>query len=137
MRRNALFTQRARELRRNENGFKFRRQHALGRYIADFICVKARLAADACEAKAIGEATASTTATGPMKSATTRRLPNSETLDTGQYLPFRDAANGRERRPAQSCRYRENYGSLRRSPAPGFRSFGRRHPDLQQEQPAG
>jgi 5-methyltetrahydrofolate--homocysteine methyltransferase len=59
MRRNALFTQRARELRRNENaaerrmwsilrakrmsGFKFRRQHALGRYIADFICLKARL----------------------------------------------------------------------------------------------
>jgi Protein of unknown function (DUF559) len=26
------------------SGFKFRRQHALGRYIADFICLKARLA---------------------------------------------------------------------------------------------
>src|SRR6266481_2409684 len=59
MRRDAIYTQRARELRRNENaaeqrmwsilrakrmgGFKFRRQHALGRYIADFICLKARL----------------------------------------------------------------------------------------------
>jgi very-short-patch-repair endonuclease len=59
MRRDPVFTQRARELRRNENaaeqrmwsllrakrmsGFKFRRQHALGTYIADFICLKARL----------------------------------------------------------------------------------------------
>ncbi len=59
MRRDAIYTQRARELRRNENaaeqrmwsilrakrmgGFKFSRQHALGRYIADFICLKARL----------------------------------------------------------------------------------------------
>jgi len=59
MRRDAIYTQRARELRRNENaaeqrmwsilrakrmgGFKFRRQHALGRYIADFICLQARL----------------------------------------------------------------------------------------------
>jgi very-short-patch-repair endonuclease len=59
MRRDPIFTQRARELRRNENaaeqrmwsllrakrmsGFKFRRQHALGTYIADFICLKARL----------------------------------------------------------------------------------------------
>jgi very-short-patch-repair endonuclease len=59
MRRNKIFTERARELRRNENdaerrmwslvranrmsGYKFRRQHALGTYIADFICLKARL----------------------------------------------------------------------------------------------
>jgi very-short-patch-repair endonuclease len=59
MRRNKIFTERARQLRRNENdaerrmwsllrakrmsGFKFRRQHALGTYIADFICLKARL----------------------------------------------------------------------------------------------
>jgi very-short-patch-repair endonuclease len=59
MRRNPVFTQRARELRRNENdaerrmwsllrakrmsGFKFRRQHALDKYIADFICLRARL----------------------------------------------------------------------------------------------
>jgi very-short-patch-repair endonuclease len=59
MRRDHVFTQRARELRRNENaaerrmwsllrakrmsGFKFRRQHALDKYIADFICLRARL----------------------------------------------------------------------------------------------
>jgi 5-methyltetrahydrofolate--homocysteine methyltransferase len=58
MRLNPLYTRRARELRRNENaaeqrmwsilgakrmsGFKSRRQHALGMYIADFICLKAR-----------------------------------------------------------------------------------------------
>jgi len=62
MRRNPLYTRRARELRRNENaaerrmwwileakrvsGFKFRRQHALGMYIADFICLKARLVSE-------------------------------------------------------------------------------------------
>jgi very-short-patch-repair endonuclease len=59
MRRDLVFTQRAREMRRNENAaerrmwsilrarrmssFKIRRQHALGRYIVDFICLKARL----------------------------------------------------------------------------------------------
>ena len=59
MRRALVITQRAREMRRNENAaerrmwsilrarrmssFKFRRQHALGRCIVDFICLKARL----------------------------------------------------------------------------------------------
>ena len=59
MRRDLVFTQRAREMRRNGNSaerrmwsilrarrmssFKFRRQHALGSYIVDFICLKARL----------------------------------------------------------------------------------------------
>lgn len=59
MPRNPIYTERARELRKNANaaevrmwsilrakrmsGFKFRRQHALGQYIADFICLRARL----------------------------------------------------------------------------------------------
>jgi very-short-patch-repair endonuclease len=59
MRRDPLYTERARDLRQNANaaeqrlwavlrgkrigGFKFRRQHALGQYIADFICLQARL----------------------------------------------------------------------------------------------
>ena len=59
MRRDPIYTARARELRQNANdaeqrlwsilrtkrlgGFKFRRQHALGQYIADFICLSARL----------------------------------------------------------------------------------------------
>ncbi|HEY1421778.1 MAG TPA: DUF559 domain-containing protein [Candidatus Dormibacteraeota bacterium] len=59
MRRDPIYTQRARELRQNANdaeqrmwsilrakrlgGFKFRRQHALGTYIADFVCLRARL----------------------------------------------------------------------------------------------
>jgi very-short-patch-repair endonuclease len=59
MRRDAFFMERARELRKNSNdaekrlwwrlrghqlgGFKFRRQHALGVYIADFVCIPARL----------------------------------------------------------------------------------------------
>ena len=59
MRRDPIFTALARELRRNANdaekrmwsivrakrmgGFKFRRQHALGPYIADFVCLPARL----------------------------------------------------------------------------------------------
>lgn len=60
MRRDPIYTGRARELREDANaaekrmssmlrakrmgGFKFRRQHALGTYIADFICLRARLA---------------------------------------------------------------------------------------------
>jgi very-short-patch-repair endonuclease len=59
MRRNPIYTERARELRRNANeaekllwwrirggqlsGHKFRRQHALGDYIGDFVCLSARL----------------------------------------------------------------------------------------------
>ncbi|MDQ2923754.1 MAG: DUF559 domain-containing protein [Candidatus Dormibacteraeota bacterium] len=59
MRRDPIYTERARELRKNANeaeqrlwsylrrgqlnGFKFRRQHALGRYIGDFVCLSARL----------------------------------------------------------------------------------------------
>ena len=63
MRRDPIYTARARELRQNANvaeqrlwsilrakrlgGFKFRRQHALGQYIADFICLSARLVIEA------------------------------------------------------------------------------------------
>jgi very-short-patch-repair endonuclease len=59
MRRDPVYTERARELRRNANdaekrlwwflrngqiaGFKFRRQHAIGQYIGDFVCLRARL----------------------------------------------------------------------------------------------
>ncbi|GAC1504874.1 MAG: DUF559 domain-containing protein [Candidatus Dormibacteraceae bacterium] len=59
MRRDPVYTERARDLRRNANdaeqrlwsylrggqlgGFKFRRQHALGHYIGDFVCLSARL----------------------------------------------------------------------------------------------
>jgi very-short-patch-repair endonuclease len=59
MRRDPVYTERARDLRKNANeaekrmwsilrakrmgGFKFRRQHALGKYIADFICLRAKL----------------------------------------------------------------------------------------------
>jgi very-short-patch-repair endonuclease len=59
MRRDPIQTERARELRRNANeaekqlwwrirggqlnGHKFRRQHALGDYIGDFVCLDARL----------------------------------------------------------------------------------------------
>src|SRR5438046_8702815 len=59
MRRDPIYTARARELRQNANdaeqrlwsilrakrlgGFKFRRQHALGQYIADFISLSPRL----------------------------------------------------------------------------------------------
>ncbi len=59
MRRDAFTTERARELRKNSNdaeqrlwwqlranqlgGFKFRRQHAIGTFIADFVCLPARL----------------------------------------------------------------------------------------------
>jgi very-short-patch-repair endonuclease len=59
MRRDPLYTGRARELRRNANeaekrlwchlrgkqiaGFKFRRQHAVGEYIGDFVCLRANL----------------------------------------------------------------------------------------------
>ena len=59
MPRDPFYTKRARELRMNANsaekrmwsilrahrmaGFKFRRQHALGTYIADFVCLPARL----------------------------------------------------------------------------------------------
>jgi 5-methyltetrahydrofolate--homocysteine methyltransferase len=59
MRRDPIYTERARDLRKNANdaeqklwsylrgrqldGYKFRRQHALGQYIADFICLPARL----------------------------------------------------------------------------------------------
>ena len=59
MRRDPIYTARARELRHDSNpaerrmwellrakrmgGFKFRRQHAIGGYIADFICLPARL----------------------------------------------------------------------------------------------
>jgi very-short-patch-repair endonuclease len=59
MRRDPIYTGRARDLRANATeaekrmwsilrakrmgGFKFRRQHALGQYIADFICLPARL----------------------------------------------------------------------------------------------
>ena len=59
MRRDAIYTERARDLRKNANdaekrmwsilrgkrmgGFKFRRQHALGNYIADFVCLDAKL----------------------------------------------------------------------------------------------
>jgi very-short-patch-repair endonuclease len=59
MRRDPVYTERARELRRNANetekrlwwflrggqlnGFKFRRQHAIGQYIGDFVCLRAHL----------------------------------------------------------------------------------------------
>jgi very-short-patch-repair endonuclease len=59
MRRDPVYTERARELRRNANeaekrlwyhlrgkqlaGFKFRRQHAIGEYIGDFVCLRAKL----------------------------------------------------------------------------------------------
>ena len=59
MPRDPFYTKRARDLRMNANsaekrmwsilrahriaGFKFRRQHALGTYIADFVCLPARL----------------------------------------------------------------------------------------------
>src|SRR5260221_3497258 len=59
MRRDPVNTERARELRRNANeaekrlwyflrgrqlaDFKFRRQHAIGDYIGDFVCLRARL----------------------------------------------------------------------------------------------
>ena len=59
MPRDPFYAKRARELRRNQNsaeicmwsilrahrmaGFKFRRQLAVGRYIADFVCLRARL----------------------------------------------------------------------------------------------
>src|SRR5438552_18453887 len=59
MRRDPIYTARARELRANTTaaerrlwsrlrakrigGFKFRRQHAIGEYIADFVCLSARL----------------------------------------------------------------------------------------------
>src|SRR5207244_13532843 len=59
MRRNQFMVQRAQELRANQNaaeqrvwsilrarrlaGLKFRRQHVLGKYIADFVCIPARL----------------------------------------------------------------------------------------------
>ncbi len=59
MRRDRVTTARARDLRRNANdaekrlwyflrgrqmaGFKFRRQHAIGEYIGDFVCLQARL----------------------------------------------------------------------------------------------
>jgi very-short-patch-repair endonuclease len=59
MRRDPVYTERARELRKNANeaeqrlwsylrggqlnGFKFRRQHALGDYIGDFVCLSARV----------------------------------------------------------------------------------------------
>jgi len=59
MRRDPVMAQLARELRRDETnaeklvwemlrarrlgGLKFRRQHVLGRYIADFVCLSARL----------------------------------------------------------------------------------------------
>jgi very-short-patch-repair endonuclease len=59
MRRNPVYKERARDLRRNANaaekrlwwflrgaqlgGFKFRRQHAIGDYIGDFVCLRARL----------------------------------------------------------------------------------------------
>jgi very-short-patch-repair endonuclease len=59
MRRDPIYTERARDLRKNANdaeqrlwsylrgrqldGYKVRRQHALGQYIADFVCLPARL----------------------------------------------------------------------------------------------
>ena len=59
MRRDPIYTERARDLRKNANdaeqrlwsylrgrqldGYKFRRQHALGQYIADFVCLPAHL----------------------------------------------------------------------------------------------
>jgi very-short-patch-repair endonuclease len=59
MRRDPYYQERAKELRRNENhaerllwsrlrahqmdGRKFRRQHAIGSYIVDFVCLQARL----------------------------------------------------------------------------------------------
>jgi very-short-patch-repair endonuclease len=59
VRRDPVYTERARELRKNANeaeqrlwsylrggqlnGHKFRRQHALGDYIGDFVCLSARL----------------------------------------------------------------------------------------------
>src|SRR5438552_8443817 len=59
MRRDPLMTRRAKKLRANQNsaeqrvwsilrarrlaGLKFRRQHVLGKYIADFVCIPARL----------------------------------------------------------------------------------------------
>ena len=58
-RRDPIMAERARELRKNENpaearmwsllrahrlaGLKFRRQHVLGRYVADFVCLPAKL----------------------------------------------------------------------------------------------
>ena len=59
MHRDRFMTERARELRANENsaerriwsllrdrrlaGLKFRRQHVIGHYVADFVCLSARL----------------------------------------------------------------------------------------------
>jgi len=59
VRRDPIYTERARDLRKNANdaeqrlwsylrgrqldGYKFRRQHALGQYIADFVCLPAHL----------------------------------------------------------------------------------------------
>jgi adenine-specific DNA-methyltransferase len=59
MRRNPVYTELARSLRKNANdaeqrlwlqlrdrridGYKFRRQHAIGEYIGDFVCLGARL----------------------------------------------------------------------------------------------
>ena len=59
MRRNQFMVQRAQELRANQNsaearvwsilrarrmaGLKFRRQHVLGMYVADFVCLRAKL----------------------------------------------------------------------------------------------
>src|SRR2546430_11841996 len=59
MHRDRYMTERARELRANENsaerriwsllrdrrlaGLKFRRQHVIGQYVADFVCLSARL----------------------------------------------------------------------------------------------
>ena len=59
MRRNQFMVQRAQELRANQNsaearvwsilrarrlaGLKFRRQHVLGTYVADFVCLRAKL----------------------------------------------------------------------------------------------
>ena len=59
MRRDPVYTELARDLRKNANdaeqrlwaqlrdrrmdGYKFRRQHALGQYIGDFVCLPARL----------------------------------------------------------------------------------------------
>ena len=59
MRRDPFMARRAKELRANQNsaearvwsmlragrlaGLKFRRQHVLGRYVADFVCIPARL----------------------------------------------------------------------------------------------
>jgi very-short-patch-repair endonuclease len=59
MRRNQFMVERAKELRANQNsaearvwsilrgkrlaGLKFRRQHVLGKYVADFVCLRAKL----------------------------------------------------------------------------------------------